>query len=279
MWVAVLAAAVGVAVALELLRDGDAAPSTARDAPPPPAQVAERQEPLRVRVLPGSGRTVRSRDPSALPPAAALADVPAGMSMAALALRRWRWGVPLYRSPGAARPYRVLSRRAMAGARRAFLVRGASGDRFKVALPTRPNGSTAWIDALQVRVSLVNVRVKVDLTRRRLAVLRGSKRLLRARIGVGRSLTPTPAGTYYVIALLEPRDPGGVYGPFALALSGHSTVLDEFAGGDGRIGIHGTNQPSAIGRRVSHGCIRVRNRVVRRLARLIPLGTPVEISR
>lgn len=41
--------------------------------------------------------------------------------------------------------------------------------------------------------------------------------------------------------------------------------------------IHGTNQPETIGRDVSHGCIRVHNDVIRGLARLLPLGTPVEI--
>ena len=50
-------------------------------------------------------------------------------------------------------------------------------------------------------------------------------------------------------------------------------------GGDGRLGIHGTNNPSGIGRRISHGCIRVRNPVIRRMARVLPLGTPVHIRR
>ena len=52
-----------------------------------------------------------------------------------------------------------------------------------------------------------------------------------------------------------------------------------FAGGDGQVGIHGTNRPSVLGRDVSHGCIRVRNAVITRLARLVPLGTPVEVRR
>ena len=97
-------------------------------------------------------------------------------------------------------------------------------------------------------------------------------------IGVGRSLTPTPSGLYYTTALLKQPDPKGIYGPYAVALSAHSTVLDEFAGGNGRIGLHGTNEPSGIGSNVSHGCIRVPNSVIRRLARLLPLGTPVRIA-
>ena len=42
--------------------------------------------------------------------------------------------------------------------------------------------------------------------------------------------------------------------------------------------IHGTNKPDGVGRNVSHGCIRVRNRVIERLAAILPLGTPVRIS-
>jgi lipoprotein-anchoring transpeptidase ErfK/SrfK len=44
------------------------------------------------------------------------------------------------------------------------------------------------------------------------------------------------------------------------------------------IGIHGTNQPSLIPGRPSHGCIRVPNPAVHRLARLMPVGTPVRIT-
>ncbi len=145
-------------------------------------------------------------------------------------------------------------------------------------MPIRPNGGTAWIRAVDVRLSLVGYRVNVDLPNHRLTVWRGDRVIDRSPIGVGRAITPTPAGTYYITALLKPRDPTGIYGPYAFALSGHSTVLDEFAGGNGRIGIHGTNQPSGIGSDVSHGCIRVPNDVIRRLAGRLPLGTPVTIT-
>ncbi len=64
---------------------------------------------------------------------------------------------------------------------------------------------------------------------------------------------------------------------FAIGLSGHSNTLSEFAGGDGQIAIHGTNDPGTIGTKVSHGCVRVNNDVILKLATL-PLGTPVVIS-
>ena len=46
--------------------------------------------------------------------------------------------------------------------------------------------------------------------------------------------------------------------------------------GDG-YALHGTNQPGLIPGRPSHGCVRVTNRSIRRLAHLMPIGTPVRI--
>ena len=51
-----------------------------------------------------------------------------------------------------------------------------------------------------------------------------------------------------------------------------------YRSGGGVVGIHGTDQPQLIPGRPSHGCIRVPNDVVLRLAELLPLGTPVTIS-
>ena len=56
-------------------------------------------------------------------------------------------------------------------------------------------------------------------------------------------------------------------------------MLHEFAGSNGEIGIHGTDQPSAVGTDVSHGFIRVYNSVITRLARELALGTPGQIER
>jgi lipoprotein-anchoring transpeptidase ErfK/SrfK len=60
-------------------------------------------------------------------------------------------------------------------------------------------------------------------------------------------------------------------------MSGFSDVLFDFAGGDGQFGIHGTNDPSALGRDVSHGCIRMSNPGISFLARILPAGVPVRV--
>jgi lipoprotein-anchoring transpeptidase ErfK/SrfK len=68
-----------------------------------------------------------------------------------------------------------------------------------------------------------------------------------------------------------------VYGPFAFGLSAHSDALTTFSGSDAEIGLHGNNNASALGRSVSHGCIRMDNTAITTLSKILPLGTPVEI--
>ena len=67
------------------------------------------------------------------------------------------------------------------------------------------------------------------------------------------------------------------YGPLAFGTSARSAVLTDWPGG-GFVGIHGTNRPELIPGRVSHGCIRMRNRDIERLGRLMPVGTPIIIN-
>jgi lipoprotein-anchoring transpeptidase ErfK/SrfK len=162
---------------------------------------------------------------------------------------------------------------------RVFLVKRRRGAWLQVYLPTRPNRSTGWVRARDVRLSATPYRLQVQLRRHRLVLRRAGHVVLRAPIGVGRAVSPTPVGRYYVTDLLRPHDPHGFFGPYALGLSAHSDVYTRFAGGDGQVGIHGTSEPAGLGRDVSHGCIRVRNAVISRLAHRVPLGTPVDVTR
>jgi len=48
---------------------------------------------------------------------------------------------------------------------------------------------------------------------------------------------------------------------------------------DGRIyGLHGTNDPNAIGKYVSKGCIRMPNRMVEKLYEEVPIGTKILVT-
>jgi lipoprotein-anchoring transpeptidase ErfK/SrfK len=185
--------------------------------------------------------------------------------------------VSVYRVPGASRPWRRYRSPTPQRTPLVFLVRARTAGWLRVLLPTRPNGSQGWIRERDVELRADPYSLLVDLRRRRLVVDEVGRRVLSAPVGLGRAATPTPAGLYYVAELLRQPDPTGLYGPWAFALSAHSNVLSSFGGGDGQIGLHGTDDPAGIGHTVSHGCIRVRNAVIERLAAILPLGTPVRI--
>ena len=164
------------------------------------------------------------------------------------------------------------------GAALLFLVVGQSGGRWAVRVPARPNGSVGWVRGSDVRVELDPYSLRVSLTRHRLTVFRYGRPIRRYPVGVGRPSAPTPTGHYYLTELLRPRATGTPYGPYAYGTSAFSDVYSEFEGGPGQIGVHGTSDPSSIGRDVSHGCVRLHNADMAKLATIVPAGTPVTIS-
>jgi lipoprotein-anchoring transpeptidase ErfK/SrfK len=152
------------------------------------------------------------------------------------------------------------------------------GEWLEVSLPERPNGSTGWVRRDAVELRTVDEAIEIDLAARTLRLLDGGEILLTTPVAIGTGDAPTPTGSFYLVDKLATGDPDDVYGPFAFGLSAHSDVLTEFAGGDGQVGIHGTNDPASIGQAVSHGCIRVPNEVAEVLNQRLALGTPVTIS-
>ena len=147
---------------------------------------------------------------------------------------------------------------------------------LQIRVPMRPRPQTGWVRRESMgRLEAVRTKLLVDRRRLRAILLRDGKRLWSARVGIGAPATPTPAGRYWVRTRLRGLRSLPIYGPWAFGTSAYSTLSD-WPGG-GVIGIHGTDEPELIPGRPSHGCIRVRNRAIRRLARLMPIGTPVEI--
>jgi lipoprotein-anchoring transpeptidase ErfK/SrfK len=149
---------------------------------------------------------------------------------------------------------------------------------IQVMLPIRPNGSTGWIRTSDVELTNNPFRIEVDVDDFTLTVYRENAVHLVTEVGIGEGATPTPLGTFFLTDLLSPSNSSGVYGPYAYGLSGFSETLTSFNGGQGVIGIHGTNQPDALGSRVSHGCVRVANETISEMASFLPLGTPVVID-
>ncbi len=190
--------------------------------------------------------------------------------------------IDVFENADGGEPTMQLDRRTETTGNLVFVVDDEAADpsgRHRVQLPVRPNGSTGWVNASDVSLTVHDYRIEIELSAFELRVMKGDDVLLSTAIGVGTQDTPTPGGTYYIKELLQPPSPDGPYGTYAYGLSGFSNVLESFAGGDGVIGIHGTNQPELIGTNVSHGCIRVDNTVISGLVEEtgLPLGVPVDI--
>ncbi len=172
----------------------------------------------------------------------------------------------------------TLSNPTTTGGPLVFQVVDGSSDWLKVKLPIRPNGSVGWVKESSVDLTINHYRVAIDASDHVIQVTYRGETILETEVAIGKGSTPTPIGSFYLTELLEPSSPNGIYGPFAFGLSGYSETLQSFNGGDGVIGLHGTNDPSALGTDVSHGCVRIDNEVITELASLLPLGTPVRIT-
>jgi lipoprotein-anchoring transpeptidase ErfK/SrfK len=144
----------------------------------------------------------------------------------------------------------------------------------RVRLPGRPNGHAGWIRTAHTRRISTPWRVSLDLSERRVTVHHGGRVERRFAAVVGSPSTPTPRGRFFVeegVAL-----PGQVGGPYALATSARSNVLQEFAGGPGQIALHGTDGlAGALGSAASHGCIRLRTDAIAWLAQRVGAGIPL----
>ena len=121
------------------------------------------------------------------------------------------------------------------------------------------------------------MHIVVDSASRTWALFYGTEPVVWGAVTIGTARTPTPLGETYVSELLAPGDPDGLYGPYALGLALFSDEVTEYAGGDGQIGLHGTNSPELLGTRASLGCVRTHNDLISELAGRVPLGTPVSI--
>ncbi|HEV3254051.1 MAG TPA: L,D-transpeptidase [Candidatus Acidoferrales bacterium] len=119
-------------------------------------------------------------------------------------------------------------------------------------------------------------RIVVSFPDHKLALVENGRVVKVYRVAVGAPESPSPTGrftieqrltnpTYYAPGTIIPPGPTNPLGPrwIGLNLRGY--------------GIHGTNQPSSIGRDASHGCIRMRNSDVEELFALVRAGDVVEL--
>ncbi len=170
--------------------------------------------------------------------------------------------------------------------------RAPVGDRAATAATAAGTPSTGNLSPDSVDVGrttksallpLASTRIEVDLATKQLTVFDGEKRVGSYRVGVGSKDWPTQTGEWSITQVVwnpewippkdeswakneKPKKPGEPDNPLGRA----QLVYDPPRT------IHGTNDPSSIGKAVSHGSIRMSNADVVKLARQLMDVTGVQ---
>ena len=153
-----------------------------------------------------------------------------------------------------------------------------------------------WLPGAGTEILIPAAHIVPDAAKKGLVLNLGDQRLYHFKpdgktvvsfpVGIGREGWSTPIGrtkvvrkqekpTWYVpksiraerpyLPAVVPPGPANPLGSHALYLGWNSYLL------------HGTNKPYGIGRRASHGCVRLYPEHIARLFREIPIGTPVTV--
>jgi len=148
---------------------------------------------------------------------------------------------------------------------------------LKVRLPIRPNGTTGWVrETALSELQPVDSWIKVSTKTNRLTVIKKGKKVFSAPVGVGQSQRPTRKGQFYTTATLT-NFGDAFYGPIAYVTSATSDTLTDWPGG-GIVGIHGTSLPNLIPGKISHGCVRMKNADIKKVDKLVEVGTPITVT-
>jgi lipoprotein-anchoring transpeptidase ErfK/SrfK len=152
--------------------------------------------------------------------------------------------------------------------------------------PLSPQSATPSTSASPASPSMGSV--KIDTKTNMLGVFDADKLVAAYPVTIGSAKTASPIGEWKVQRIV--KLPHFRWDPEMLkhgVRSGHFHVLPPgpnspvgviwIALNKKGIGLHGTNEPETIGRAVSHGCVRLANWDVVRLAQKVKPGVPVSI--
>jgi lipoprotein-anchoring transpeptidase ErfK/SrfK len=152
----------------------------------------------------------------------------------------------------------------------------ANGAWGKVQLPYVWPRTDGWIPLRGLKRATTGVVVSVDLSEHTVRVYQHGQLRYHVAAATGSSWSPTPTGDY-VVTDRVPFGSGSPLGSFAFGISGIQPRLPSGWSGGNQLAIHGTNDPSSIGRSVSAGCVRVSEWSLAHFEPLLQLGTPVLI--
>ena len=149
---------------------------------------------------------------------------------------------------------------------------------YKVSLAVQPNGSQGWVPEGKLAFFTTSAEITIDLSKRELSVRVKGKLIDTYPVAVGRPGLSTPTGDFFINQKLRPPTPDGAYGVLAIGISAFQPKLPDWDQG-GAVAIHGTNEPWLIGKAISHGCVRMRNKDIVKVDKYVPAGSPVVITR
>lgn len=137
-----------------------------------------------------------------------------------------------------------------------------------------------WESEPQVEQAL---RLEIRLSRRKVTLYRGDQAVKTYPVAVGRPGWETPTGTFTVRqkfknpawihplkkgVLIPGGDPENPLGRYWIGF---------WTDGKNWIGFHGTPNPKSVGTPASHGCVRMYNKDIEELFKLVNLGTEVKV--
>jgi lipoprotein-anchoring transpeptidase ErfK/SrfK len=154
----------------------------------------------------------------------------------------------------------------------------ATGNEPATTLDSRPVKAQP-VDTFKPRANEVHLLLKVG--ERKVYVYRGGKLLNTYPVAVGKKGWETPTGNWNVMILH--KNPGWTnFKTGEVMPPGPDNPLGErwigfWTDGKDEIGFHGTTNLASIGKAASHGCVRMSNKDVKVLYKLVRIGTVVRV--
>jgi lipoprotein-anchoring transpeptidase ErfK/SrfK len=147
--------------------------------------------------------------------------------------------------------------------------------------PANPDAKKSPTAADNFTPKANEVHLLLKLKERRVYVYRGQTLLSKYPVAIGKKGWETPKGNWKVASML--KNPGWTnFKTGQQVAPGPDNPLGErwisfWTDGKDEIGFHGTTNLSSIGKASSHGCVRMSNKNVKAMFRLVKLGTVVRV--
>ncbi len=118
--------------------------------------------------------------------------------------------------------------------------------------------------------------ILVSIPDRKLAILEDEHPTRIFPVAVGASNSPSPTGDFHIVNRVS--NPTYYHPEVVIPPGRNNPIGTRWIGLNVKgYGIHGTNDPSSVGKAASHGCIRMRNRDVEQFFSLVRVGDVVHI--